>query len=114
MSSPPQCGWCSRNLENLKVIQSSLSEKYRIVGLTMSDDDIEKYLMENHLYFPVFKNPSEDSKLSLRLGGTPQTIVISTDGKIIKNWRGAYSSNQKQDIENFFNASFPELKLAKQ
>jgi hypothetical protein len=54
-------------------------------------------------------NPTDDVKLKYRLGGTPQTIVISTDGKVLQNWVGAYADKQQMEVEKFFGLTLPGL-----
>ncbi len=107
----PQCGWCTRNLDNIKAMESTLKTKYRFIGLSMSDTSLEEYIASNNFSFPVYKNPDVISRAALRLGGTPHTLVISQDGKIVKNWHGAYSGDQKNDVEKFFGISLPGVRM---
>lgn len=41
------------------------------------------------------------------MGPTPHTILISPDGKVIKNWIGSFEGNYKKDIEQYFNLTLP-------
>jgi hypothetical protein len=109
----PQCVWCTRNLDNVKFIESTLNGKYQFVGLSMSDTLLENYIANNNLSFTVYKNPDERSVSDFRLRGTPVTLVISQDGKVVKNWYGAFAGNQKRDIENFFGVNLPGVKMDK-
>jgi hypothetical protein len=36
--------------------------------------------------------------------------VISTEGKVLQNWDGAYVGNQKSQVETFFHVSLPGLR----
>lgn len=109
----PECVWCTRNQENFKAVVSALDGKYRIIGLSLSDASLESYVADNDLSFPVYKNIDESSKEALRLGTTPHTLVISPDNKVMKNWKGAYVGNQKEDIEQFFQIQLPGIKVDK-
>lgn len=50
-----------------------------------------------------------DVKANYKFGGTPQTLVVSADGHVIKNWTGAYSGSLKTEIEGFFQIELPGL-----
>jgi hypothetical protein len=43
------------------------------------------------------------------LGSTPQTIIVSLDGKILQNWVGAYTGDRRAEVERFFGVSLPGL-----
>jgi hypothetical protein len=42
------------------------------------------------------------------LGSTPETIVISSQGKVVERWLGAYEGGTKRDMERFFSANLPD------
>jgi peroxiredoxin len=109
----PQCIWCTRNSDNIKAIENSLNGKYRFIGLSMSAVSLEEYITSSNLSFPVYKEPDRRSIADFRLGGTPQTLVISPDGKVVKSWHGAYSGDQKKDVENFFGVNLPGIRMDK-
>jgi hypothetical protein len=109
----PQCVWCTRNFDNIKAIENGLNGKYRFIGLSMSAVSLEEYITSNNLSFPVYKEPDQRSIIDFKLGGTPQMLVISQDGKVVKNWHGAYSGDQEKDVENFFGISLPGISIDK-
>jgi hypothetical protein len=45
-----------------------------------------------------------------KLRSTPQTIVVSPEGKVLQNWVGAYVGGQKSQVEAFFHVSLPGLR----
>lgn len=45
----------------------------------------------------------------LKLGTTPETIVVSRDGLVLRDWRGAYTGATKQQMEEFFSMGLPDL-----
>jgi hypothetical protein len=108
----PQCIWCMRNFDNIKTIEGSVKGRYRFIGLSMSALSLEQYISDNNLSFPVFKEPDRRSIIDFKLGGTPQTLVVSQDGKVVKNWQGAYSGDQKKDVENFFGINLPGIEIS--
>jgi peroxiredoxin len=105
----PQCSWCARNLANLKALLAHEQGTYRFVGLSLTDKEVKDYASKNGLDFPVYFNPTEEAMREYKLGGTPQTIVISRDGKVLKNWVGAYTGQQQTEVEQFFQLSLPGL-----
>jgi hypothetical protein len=41
--------------------------------------------------------------------GTPETIIISPEGRVVRAWPGAYTGQFQHEVENFFNVSLPGL-----
>jgi peroxiredoxin len=105
----PQCPWCARNLANLKALLAHGRGDYRFVGLSLTDKDVRDYAAKNQLDLPVYFNPSVEATREYKLGSTPQTIVISRDGKVLKNWLGAYAGPQQAEVEEFFGVSLPGI-----
>jgi Redoxin len=105
----PTCGWCKRNHANLKKLIEDAAGAYRIVGLSLSPD-VADYLKDAQLSFPVvYVRPSAEMVATYGLGTTPQTLVISREGTIIKAWDGAYIGQTKKDVEGFFKITLPGL-----
>jgi hypothetical protein len=46
---------------------------------------------------------------SLGLGSTPQTIVISPEGRVLKNWTGSYGEQVQAELEEYFQIRLPGL-----
>jgi Thioredoxin-like len=104
----PQCIWCARNLNNIKALEVDLRNKYRFVGVSLSNKGVEEYVQKNDITFPVYRGIDPHARTLLGLGGTPQTVVISTNGRIISNIRGAYSKTRKVEIEKALQVSIRE------
>jgi len=105
----PQCSWCGRNLSNLKKILAEKHGAFRFVGVSLTDKELERYLSEKQLDLLVVMNPTAQTRNEYRLGSTPQTIVISPNGRILKNWVGAYSGTTQKEIEEYFGVRLPGL-----
>jgi hypothetical protein len=45
----------------------------------------------------------------LGLESTPQTIIISPDGRVMKNWVGAYGESLRPEVEAYFGIKLPGL-----
>ena len=52
---------------------------------------------------------NEGTLQSLGLGNTPQTIVVSPEGEILKVWMGAYLEEMQPEVEAFFGLNLPGL-----
>jgi len=105
----PTCGWCTKNIMNMRALAEKAGDRYRFVGLSLSSDKLSEYVAENKLQFPVYTDlpfvPLQDYKL----GGTPQTIVVSPNGEVMKLWSGAFADNVQKDVEAYFGVNLPGL-----
>lgn len=98
----PNCGFCKDNAENIKHLHEQANARYRFLGISIEADNLDKALLNYGIAFPVYTQPSKNSLRVYKFSSTPQTIVISSDGEVIKNWIGDYSySNTKKEIEIF-------------
>ncbi len=103
----PDCGWCLKNADYINSLHLQARDRFRFIGISLSSNNLDDYLTKLKIIFPVYVNPSEDSVSLYNLGGTPQTIVISNKGEVLKNWHGAYSSKMRNEIESFMKVNFP-------
>lgn len=105
-----ECIWCERNLANVRGLASSAASSHRFIGLSLRNHELSRLAAEaRNLGFPVLSEVSPEVVRSMGLGGTPQTIVVSPDGRIIKNWEGAYGSSLQREVEEYFGTSLPGL-----
>ena len=109
----PQCSWCARNLDNFKTLLAEKQESYRFVALSMTDVGLREYIAENKLDLRVYFNPTEESVRDYKFSNTPQTIVVSPEGKVLQNWVGAYAGRQQADVEKYFGVHMPGLAPSK-
>ncbi len=106
----PPCTWCSRNMDNLKTLLDKERGQYRFIGLSLSEQTLAEYVAKNDLQLPVYSGLSPETLKTYKLGSTPQTIVISPEGKVLEDWAGAYVGDEKSQIEAFFHVSLPGLR----
>src|SRR5258708_279659 len=106
----PPCTWCARNMDNLKTLADKEDGDYRIIGLSLSEEGLAEYIRKNELKFPVYSGLSRETREAYKLSGTPQTIVISPEGKVLQDWVGAYVGDQKSQVEAFFHVTLPGLR----
>jgi peroxiredoxin len=106
----PPCSWCARNVDSFKTLADKQSAHYRFIGISLSEQGLPEYVAKNDLKLPVYSGLSPETLKTYKLGTTPQTIVISPEGKVLQDWVGAYMGNQKSQLEAFFNVSLPSLR----
>jgi len=71
---------------------------------------LAEYVAKNELKLPVYCSLSSETLKTYKLGSTPQTIVISPEGKVVQDWVGAYVGEQKSQVEAFFHVNLPRLR----
>jgi hypothetical protein len=108
----PECGWCKRNLRNIQHLSAAVSAQYDVAGISLTQASILRDYMHaegDEYRFPVYAEPSSDTRRSLRLGATPHTILVGGDGRFVREWRGAFGGRTGQEIEKTFNVRLPGL-----
>ncbi len=110
----PDCIWCKRNLENVKAMVKQTDGKYRMIGLSLTPEKLKEYLYQNDAHFPVYTNVNLEARKAYKMGGTPQTIIVSPDGSVLKNWHGAYMNGLKTEINNYLQVNLPGISSEKE
>jgi peroxiredoxin len=105
----PACGWCARNLPNIKSVAEALRGRYRVIGLAPSSAGLAKYIEVNGISFPVYANAREANGSLLAVDGTPATLIISPNGVIKDRWQGAYIGRIQEQIEKTLGVRLPGL-----
>jgi peroxiredoxin len=103
----PDCEWCTRNMENIKTLTSHIKSDFRFIGVSLSKNNLRDYLAKYALEFPVYCDLTFEVLSAYKLGGTPRTMVVSNEGKVVKTWFGAYVGNLKGEVEEYFHVSLP-------
>jgi hypothetical protein len=102
----PQCRWCKKNIANLHALIDQAGSRYRVVGIALTREDLDLYMKNEDLNLPDIRS---DVREIYHLGATPETIVVSPAGKVLKVWYGAYETQTKPDIETFLQIHLPGL-----
>jgi len=82
---------------------------FRFIGLSLVEPGLREYVEGHHLNFPMYTRLTSRLLTLLGLGGTPQTIVISPEGLVLKNWKGAYAERVQTELEGYFQIRLPGL-----
>lgn len=105
----PTCGWCRKNERNIHELAQSLRSRYNLVAVSMSEHQLREYLSAHPLDCPVLANLPPDIIKAYRFGGTPTTIVVSQDGRVLKIWFGAFAGETQDQIEAYFGIELPGI-----
>jgi peroxiredoxin len=104
----PTCGWCERNWDNVRALISQTTGRYRFVGVSKSRPTTE-FMRERTLGFEVVADLPDEIVRSYGLGGTPETIVVSEGGRVLKTWFGVYDGAQLKEIESYLRMRLPGI-----
>jgi hypothetical protein len=105
----PSCGWCARNLENIRTLTSTRASDYRFIGLSVTSADLREYLASTPLPFPVYALDMDRLPPGLDAKATPQMALVGSDGRVEKAWIGALEGKRKLEVEGEFHVTLPGL-----
>lgn len=105
----PTCGWCERNLPNLRAMEVSAPKRhFRLIGVSLDSKSLKQYVKSKHFSFPVYSDVAPSERVRLDMGGTPQTIMISNEA-VVRDWEGAYTPNLQKEIEATLGITLPGI-----
>lgn len=105
----PGCGWCRRNGPAFRALVDQIGDGVIVYSYTPDLSGLEEFRHQT-LHTPtVITDDREDLRRILRLRGTPQTLVIDTAGRVLKNWGGAYTGAIRTEIQEYFHVHLPVL-----
>jgi hypothetical protein len=103
----PSCSVCRGNAANINELARQLKGTYDVNGLSLERNGLETVVEHDRLAFPVYTDVPADFVHSYGLGGTPETIVVSAKGEVVKSWLGGYGGPLQTAIEQFFSVNLP-------
>ena len=106
----PGCGWCVRNAPNFKALRDQISARYQVVSYTETTAGLDKFVASTTDPGVVLTDGRTSIRRSLKLRGTPETIVLDRNGTVVRSWEGAYSGDRQKELEQFFGVHLPGLK----
>jgi peroxiredoxin len=105
----PTCGWCTKNIMNMRALVENTGNRYRFVGLSLSSDQLVDYVKENKLEFPIYTDLPILAMREYKLGGTPQTLVVTPKGQVTRIWSGAFAEDLQKEVEDYFSVKLPGI-----
>ncbi len=109
----PTCKWCARNVTAVGTLAHVLEKRARFLGISVSVSGPSMPLSptETEHTFPVYTGLSEAAKKQLHLRSTPTTILVSTEGLVMRVWEGAYEGSTRTSLEKYFRVQLPKADL---
>lgn len=108
--SASQCRWSKQNLPLFIALAQQARGHYRIVAVDLSPDlkADEPSHLDTVPSALVIRNLDTESRKAIRVQGTPETLIVSPDGKLAQRWLGAYVDDKtKREISAYVNGSTP-------
>jgi hypothetical protein len=94
---------------NMRALVENAGNRYRFVGLSLSSDQLVDYVKENNLEFPMYTDLPILAMREYKLGGTPQTLVVSPKGQVTRIWSGAFAEDLQKEVEEYFSVKLPGI-----
>jgi hypothetical protein len=104
-----ECSWSARNINGINALAMQIRASYRLIAVSLSVNSLHSDLAKSDLNFRVYGEVEKASAFAYELDSAPQTLVISTDGRVLRQWRGAYQGHLKTEIEEYFKVHLPSL-----
>jgi len=105
----PSCEWCRKNLDNIRLLGEQRGTQYHFVGLLASREDLERYQKDAGLPFPVYGDPRDASGKRFLITSTPETLIVSPNGRVSEVWLGAYQGPLLKQVEATMKLRLPGL-----
>lgn len=105
----PHCHWCALNLENIKALAKARHREFRFIGISLEGPDLRSYISSASLGFPVCSVKSYSTVRGMTVAGTPQMLVVSHKGQVVKNWVGALAGSRLTGAEGYFKVNLPGI-----
>lgn len=102
------CGWCERNWANIDALVNQTRGRYRVVGIAASDE-VPAAITDRAIPLSILTSVDSETLAAYGFRGTPQTVVIAGDGRVLKSWTGAYQGAQADSVATFFGVRLPGL-----
>jgi hypothetical protein len=99
----PTCVWSRRNHPNAVSLSKKLGSRADFVAVSLIDSKtlLETYVTEHRSSFPVLFAVTPALKKDLQMGITPQLLVLSPVGELLKVWSGPFVDRNREEIETF-------------
>lgn len=105
--SSDRCKWSKQNLPTFVELARQVEGKYRVVVVDVTPGQIGE---TSHLdVVPaevVLHNITPATLQTYKVTGTPLTVLVSRDGKVVRSWSGAYIGKTQQDVSAYFRIQF--------
>ena len=112
LSFIPGCEACEKNMPYWKAIIKDLDKNaYRLVGVSLITETslIKEFTSRYELNdLPIIATLNSDCREAYQLKSTPQTILISADGRVENVWTGIIEGEKRKQVESSLGIKLPE------
>jgi hypothetical protein len=108
----PKCIWCKRNQPNFQTLLKEATGRFRVVCVSLQSEGLDDYVADNELTAPgleVLSDVPQPLQQIYSFSGTPQTLVVSPEGRVMARWSGALDGPSKAEAEKFFRVKLPGI-----
>jgi hypothetical protein len=105
----PTCPWCARNEASIAALATQVAPRFRVlaVGPVAEAELIRRKVQRSPTTYPVYLLP-ESTQNSYLLRSLPTTLVIDTTGVVLRAWPGAYTTQRRTDLQDYFEVPLPD------
>lgn len=104
----PACIWCERNVPNIRQLAHQSVRSFRFVAVSLATLPAG-YRQGEDLGFEIVTHSNPVLLATYGVRGTPYTLVVSPQGRVLKAWPGAYGGAVRADVERFFHVQLPPM-----
>jgi len=104
----PGCTWCRRNSGNMNSLINQANGRYRVVVISLSTLGLEQYRRAFGVSAPML-TVSDSAATDFGSAGTPRTLLVSPEGRVLDDWIGAFSASTARKIEETVGVQLPGL-----
>jgi peroxiredoxin len=97
--------WCPPCKAEMPHIQEAYEQykreiNFHMVNLAVQDnpDEMKKYIQKEKFTFPILLDETGEVAQEYNVTGIPQTVIVNTDGEIVKVVIGAMTKEQLQEL----------------
>jgi hypothetical protein len=99
------CGWCERNQRNVHAIGLQASARFRILELSPEGPGPSGSKAVGVTRLSV----TEDVLRRIGARGTPYTVLLSPEGKVLQSWVGAFGAATGPSVARTLQVELPGL-----
>jgi peroxiredoxin len=90
------CPPCLEETQSLNTLQENIAEKGGVIlGVSVDEDDVayRKFLVDNHVIFPTYRDATKKSAMDYGTSIYPETYLIDREGRLARkivgpqNWQ---------------------------
>lgn len=101
----PSCRWCDENAPRVSAVFNRYKYRAHFYAISLLPEGLPEFVQRTNLAMPVFTMRDLRAGRLLKLGATPQTIVIGSNGKVHRVWTGLYDASFEKEIGTALAAS---------